>query len=75
MPLTVHVDDPKLMARDLGLSAEIDWPVHFSHVSLAEEVELIAQARARGLHVTGEATPHHLTLTAEDAPRETATSS
>jgi len=68
MPLTVHVDEPKLMSRDIGLSAEMDWPVHFSHVSLAEEVELIAEARARGLRVTGEVTPHHLALCADDAP-------
>ena len=68
LPLTLHVDEPRLMARDIGLSAEIDWPVHFSHVSLAEEVELIAQAQARGLRVTGEAAPHHLTLCEEDAP-------
>jgi dihydroorotase len=67
MPLTVHVDEPRLMARDIGLSAEIDWPVHFSHVSLEEEVELIAQARARGLRVTGEAAPHHLALCADAA--------
>ena len=69
MPLTVHVDEPRLMARDIGLSAETDWPVHFSHVSLEEEVELIAQAQARGLRVTGEAAPHHLALCADDAPR------
>jgi dihydroorotase len=37
-------------------------------VSLEEEIELIAAAQARGLRVTGEATPHHLALCAEEAP-------
>jgi dihydroorotase len=68
IPLTVHVDWPGLMERDIGLAAETGCGVHFSHVSLAEEVELIARAQARGLKVTGEATPHHLSLCAEEAP-------
>ncbi|HUU54929.1 MAG TPA: dihydroorotase [Armatimonadota bacterium] len=68
LPLTVHVDGPEMVARDIGLSAEMDWPVHFSHVSLAEEVELIARARAKWLRVSGEATPHHLVLSKDDAP-------
>ncbi len=68
MPLTLHVDGPWMMARDIGLAAEVGWPVHFSHVSLAEEVQLIAEARRRGLPVSGEATPHHLALCGDDAP-------
>jgi dihydroorotase len=68
LPLTVHVEGAAMVARDIGLAAELDWCVHFSHVSLAEEAELIARARARGLRVTGEASPHHLVLCDEDAP-------
>jgi len=68
IPLTVHVDHVDLMERDIALAAEFDYAVHFSHVSLAKEVELIARARGRGLRVTGEATPHHLSLCADDAP-------
>jgi dihydroorotase len=68
LPLTLHVDGPAMVERDIGLAAEAGWRVHFSHVSLAEEVGLIAEARAKGLHVSGEATPHHLALTADDAP-------
>ena len=67
LPLTVHVDDPKLMARDIGLAEKIGWAVHFSHVSLAAEVDLIARAQEKGLAVTGEATPHHLCLIADEA--------
>ncbi len=68
LPLTLHVDGPAMVDRDIRLAAEGGWPVHFSHVSLAEEAELIARARAEGMQVTGEVTPHHLTLTADDAP-------
>ncbi len=68
LPLTLHVDGPEMVERDIGLAAEAEWAVHFSHVSLRQEVELIARARERGLRVSGEATPHHLALCAEEAP-------
>lgn len=68
LPLTVHVDETALMARDIALAAQTGWPVHFSHVSLEEEVTLIRHAQQRGLPVTGEAAPHHLALCADDAP-------
>jgi dihydroorotase len=68
LSLTVHVDETALMARDIALAAQTGWPVHFSHVSLEEEVELIGRAQQRGLRVTGEAAPHHLALCADDAP-------
>jgi dihydroorotase len=44
--------------------------VHFSHISLAEEADLIARAQGRGLAVSGEATPHHLCLSADDSPTD-----
>jgi len=72
MPLTVHIDGPEMVDRDIGLSAEIGWPIHFSHVSLAEEAELIARARSHGLPVSGEVTPHHLALCADEAPADDA---
>lgn len=68
LPLTLHVDGPAMIERDIGLAAEAGWPVHFSHISLADEAELIAKARAKGLPVSGEVTAHHLTLSADDAP-------
>ncbi len=72
LPLTVHVDGPEMVERDIAMSDAYDWPVHFSHVSLAEEVELIARAQEGGLRASGEATPHHLVLCAEEAPRSDA---
>jgi len=68
LPLTLHVDGPDMMERDIQLAAEFDWRVHFSHVSLAAEAEIIARARACGLRVTGEVTPHHLSLIRNNTP-------
>jgi len=42
---------------------------HFPHVSLKESIERISQAKEEGLPVTAEATPHHLTLTQQDAEK------
>ena len=72
LPLTVHVDGPEMVNRDIGLCEEADWPIHFSHVSLAEEVELIARARSKWLRVSGEATAHHLVLSRDDSPADDA---
>lgn len=44
--------------------------LHIQHVSLAESVTLIADAKRRGLAVTAEVTPHHLLLCADDIPTD-----
>lgn len=53
------------VARDIRLAEYTGSPVHIAHVSTAGAVELVRQAKARGVKVTAEATPHHLTLTDE----------
>lgn len=52
-----------IVARDLSLVALTGARVHFLHLSSAASVELVRAAKARGLPVTCEATPHHFTLT------------
>ena len=52
-----------MVIRDIALSRLTGAPVHFQHLSTAGSVELVRQAKARGLPVTAEATPHHFTLT------------
>ncbi|NNC43858.1 MAG: dihydroorotase [Acidimicrobiia bacterium] len=52
-----------VVARDIALSEMTDRPVHFQHLSSARSVELIADARLRGVPVTAEVTPHHLMFT------------
>ncbi|NNF09391.1 MAG: dihydroorotase [Acidimicrobiia bacterium] len=56
------VAETLIIARDLLLSAETGGAVHIQHVSTAASVELIAQAKAQGLPITAEVTPHHLTF-------------
>jgi len=52
-----------MLQRDLSLTERTAAYYHVLHVSAARSVELIRQARARGVRVTAEATPHHLLLT------------
>jgi dihydroorotase len=55
-----------VVARDLALARLTGGRLHVTHTSAAESVRLLADARHRGLRVTADATPHHLTLLDED---------
>jgi dihydroorotase len=52
-----------MVARDIALGRLTGAPVHFLHLSTAGSVELVREAKAKGLRVTAEAAPHHFTLT------------
>ena len=52
--------------RDLALAEETGVSYHVCHISTKESVELIRQAKARGVDVTCETAPHYLTLTDMD---------
>jgi dihydroorotase-like cyclic amidohydrolase len=67
-PLLVHAED-RTVAMLLGLIPSVGRGVHFCHVSGRVEIELIRDAKERGLPVTCEVAPHHLYLTEEDLPR------
>lgn len=54
------------LARDLILAKITGVHYHVCHVSTKESVELIREAKARGVKVTAEVTPHHLLLTDQD---------
>jgi carbamoyl-phosphate synthase/aspartate carbamoyltransferase/dihydroorotase len=66
--IAMHAEKQSV-AVGIGLAATYNRPVHFCHISRRQEIELIAQAKARGLPVTCEVTPHHLFLTEADATR------
>jgi len=51
-----------MLARDLGLVRLTGTAMHFLHLSTAGSCELVRRAKAAGLPVTAEATPHHLAL-------------
>jgi carbamoyl-phosphate synthase/aspartate carbamoyltransferase/dihydroorotase len=64
----VHAED-RTVAAVLGIIPSVGRGVHFCHVSEAVEIELIRDAKERGLPVTCEVAPHHLYLTEDDIPR------
>ncbi|KQY64251.1 MULTISPECIES: dihydroorotase [unclassified Nocardioides] len=54
-----------IVARDVMLARHTGSRVHVAHVSTAGSVEVIRWARAQGIDVTAEVTPHHLLLTTD----------
>lgn len=67
-PVAVHAEDGTL-AEVLRLAVELDAPVHFCHVSLADEMVLLRRAKRNGARISVGVTPHHLYLTEADAAR------
>lgn len=57
------VAEEAIIARDVLLAEHVDSRLHVCHVSTAGSVDVIRWAKARGIDVTAEATPHHLLLT------------
>jgi dihydroorotase len=55
-----------VVARDLALARLTGGRLHVTHVSAGETVELVAAGRRRGLRVSADVTPHHLSLCDED---------
>jgi dihydroorotase len=54
-----------VVARDIALAQMTGARLHVAHVSTEGSVELIRRAKEKGIKVTAEVTPHHLTLTEE----------
>ena len=59
------VAEEAIIARDVLLTEHVQSRLHICHVSTAGGVEIIRWAKARGINVTAEVTPHHLLLTDE----------
>jgi dihydroorotase len=57
-----------MVARDILLAELTGARYHVAHISSRHSVEMVAFAKARGLAVTAEATPHHLSLADADIP-------
>ena len=62
------VSESTMIARDCALAAYEEARLHIQHLSARESIEAIAAAKAAGVKVTCEVTPHHLCLT-DDAVR------
>jgi dihydroorotase len=59
------VAEESIIARDVLLAQHVGSRLHICHVSTAGSVEILRWAKARGIQVTAEVTPHHLLLTDE----------
>ena len=53
-------------SRDIALAEYVQSLVHIAHVSTSGAVDAVRQAKRRGVRVTAEVTPHHLSLTDEE---------
>lgn len=61
------VAEESIIARDVLLAEHVKSRLHVCHLSTAGSVEVIRWAKARGINVTAEVTPHHLLLSEERA--------
>ncbi len=59
------VAEESIIARDVLLAEHVGARLHICHLSTAGSVEVVRWAKARGVQVTAEVTPHHLLLTEE----------
>ena len=69
LPGQPAIAEAAAVARDLLVAEVSGGRLHVAHLSTARALELVREARARGLRVTCEVTPHHLTLTDEEIAR------
>jgi dihydroorotase len=60
------VSESTMIARDAALAGYEDARIHVQHLSCRESVEAVRVAKAAGVRITCEATPHHLTLTEDE---------
>lgn len=58
-----------MVRRDLELALKTGTSIVIQHISAAESVELVRQAKKKGGNIHAEATPHHFSMTQEDAIR------
>ena len=60
---SIRAAEDIMIARELCLAGSLGLPVHICHVSTYSGVQLIREAKARGVAVTAETCPHYFTLT------------
>jgi len=65
LPGIPAIAEEAMIARDLMLAKNADTRYHVAHISTAGAVQLVREAKGRGIKVTTEVCPHHLLLTEE----------
>lgn len=68
LPPLPSVSEDLIVARDILMTEYLDGKLHIAHISTKRAVQIVREAKARGIKVTAEVTPHHFTLT-DDALR------
>ncbi len=62
---SIRAAEDVIIAREICLAESLSLPVHICHVSTYSGVELVREAKRRGVRVTAETCPHYITLTDE----------
>ena len=65
MPPLPSVSEDLIVARDILMAEYINGRIHIAHISTKRSVQLVREAKSRGVKVTAEVTPHHFSLTDE----------
>jgi len=63
---TPGIAEEVMIARDIMIAELTGGHIHVAHISTAKGVELVRQAKARGIHVTTEVCAHHIDLTEDE---------
>ncbi|MBK7105797.1 MAG: dihydroorotase [Ignavibacteriae bacterium] len=65
LPAIPTIAEDLTVMRDIAVAEYVDGKVHIAHISSKNAVQLVREAKAKGLKITAEVTPHHFTLTDE----------
>ncbi|HSD62202.1 MAG TPA: dihydroorotase [Ignavibacteriaceae bacterium] len=63
LPPVPSVSEDIIVSRDLLMAGYTGGKIHIAHISTKKSVEMVRDAKKRGIKVTAEATPHHFSLT------------
>lgn len=63
LPSVPSVAEDLIVMRDILMAEYTGGKVHIAHISSKRAVEIVREAKAKGINVTAEVTPHHFTLT------------
>jgi dihydroorotase len=63
LPPIASIAEDLIVARDIIVSEYTGGKVHIAHISTKKSIEMVREAKKKGLKVTAEASPHHFTLT------------
>ncbi|MBK8943798.1 MAG: dihydroorotase [Ignavibacteriae bacterium] len=65
LPAIPTIAEDLTVMRDIAVAEYVDGKVHIAHISSKNAVQLVREAKSKGLKITAEVTPHHFTLTDE----------